>query len=234
MEKEEERISPPSSPEHSKRELGLLTSDFGVDFHQAENRDVFVPSSEVAPLKMPATLTPPDSAHNSPSPSPPMKRKPLPPPSSLPQSQDHGLLSPSSSPSTSMLITGPSSPSRSPVAETKDAKNKDGDVSPSESLLDQSYSELLDRFCFHQSSRDGTPYSSSSAPMLGVLGMSNSYLANSPKTSRGGSPEGSGNNSPTTTSKNGVPRGGSFVLGTPGTAGTAYTKWNAPSGLAGL
>ncbi|KAG8737316.1 hypothetical protein FRC10_008356 [Ceratobasidium sp. 414] len=234
VEKEEERISPPSSPERPKGELGLLTSDFGVDFHQAENRDVFMPSPEVAPLKMPATLTPPDSAHNSPSPSPPMKRKPLPPPSLLSQSQDNGLLSPSSSPSTSMLITSPPSPPQIPTAETKDAKDKDGDVSPSGSLLDQSYSELLDRFCFHQSSRGGTPYSSSSAPMLGVLGMSNGYLASSPKTSRGGSPEGSGNSSPTTTSKNGVPRGGSFVLGTPGTAGTAYTKWNTPSGLAGL
>ncbi|KAG8718572.1 hypothetical protein FRC08_004940 [Ceratobasidium sp. 394] len=49
--KEEERISPPSSPEHLKRELGLLTSDFGADF-QAENRNVFVPSPEVAPLKV--------------------------------------------------------------------------------------------------------------------------------------------------------------------------------------
>ncbi|KAG9098345.1 hypothetical protein FS749_004021 [Ceratobasidium sp. UAMH 11750] len=229
--KEEERISPPSSPEHLKRELGLLTSDFGADF-QAENRNVFVPSPEVAPLKMPATLTPPDSAHNSPSPSPPMIRKPLPPHSLLSQPQDNGLLSPSSSPSTSMLITSPSSPSETPaVVETVDTKDKDGDVSPSEALLEQSYPELLNRFCFHQSSRSGTPYSSSSAPMLGVLGMSNGYLVASPKSSRDGSPAGSGNNSPPTTSKNGMPRGGSFVLGTPG---ATFNKWNAPSGLAGL
>ncbi|KAG8771615.1 hypothetical protein FRC12_003511 [Ceratobasidium sp. 428] len=46
---EEERISPPSSPEHK---LGLLTGDFGADFHHVENRDMFVPSPEVVPLKV--------------------------------------------------------------------------------------------------------------------------------------------------------------------------------------
>lgn len=197
---------------------------------------------------MPATLTPPDSVENSPSPSPPMKHKPLIPSSSLSQSQSNGLLSPSSSPSTSMLLTGPSSPSQDDAAEaekvakTMELKDDETPMSPSGALLNQSYSELLNRFCFHQSSPSGTPtgtmpspYSASAAPLLGALGMSNGYLVNSPKSSpRGGSPAGSGANSPATIAKNGLPRGGSFVLGTPGTAGPAFSKWSPPSGLAGL
>ncbi|KAG9126011.1 hypothetical protein FRC07_005230 [Ceratobasidium sp. 392] len=244
VEKKEE-ISPPTSPERTQG-LDLSTSDFGVDFHQPENRNAFMPPPEVAPLKMPATLTPPDSAHNSPSSSPPTKRKPLPPPSLLSQSQDNGLLSPSSSPSTSMLITSPPSPSQTSAAETdkeaKETDSKDDSDSSSSSgtLLDQSYSELLDRFCFHKPSRGGTPtsaapYTPSSSTLLGALGMSNGYLVTSPKpSSRDGSPAGSGASSPSTVMKNGIPRGGSFVLGTPGTAGPAYSKWSTPSGLAGL
>ncbi|KAF8602370.1 hypothetical protein BDV93DRAFT_557622 [Ceratobasidium sp. AG-I] len=239
FEKQAERsnFSPPSSPPHAK--APLPTNDLGVDF-QPETR-------EVAPLKMPATLTPPDSVDNSPSPSPPMKHQPLLPSSSLSQSQS-GLLSPSSSPSTSMLLTGPSSPSSqddaAEVAKTMmvmELKDDETPMSPSGTLLNQSYSELLNRFCFHQSSPGGTPtgamspYNASSAPLLGALGMSNGYLVNSPKSSpRGGSPAGSGANSPAIAAKNGLPRGGSFVLGTPGTAGPAFTKWNPPSGLAGL
>lgn len=127
------------------------------------------------------------------------------------------------------------------MAKEIDLDDEDVPMSPSGTLLNQSYSELLNRFCFHQSSPGGTPsgaipspYTSSSAPLLGALGMSNGYLVNSPKSSpRGGSPAGSGANSPSITTKNGLPRGGSFVLGTPGT-GAAFTKWNPPSGLAGL
>lgn len=185
---------------------------------------------------MPATLTPPDSVDNSPSPSPPMKRLPL-----LPQSQPNGLLSPSSSPSTSMLLTSPSSPSQDDaaaaemVAKTMELKDDEVPMSPSSALLDQ----VINRFCFHQSSPGGTPtgspYSASSGSLLGALGMSNGYPVSSPKSSpRGGSPAGSGANSPATTTRNGLPRGGSFVLGTPGTAGSAFTKRNPPSSLAGL
>ncbi|QRV80328.1 carbohydrate-binding module family 21 protein [Ceratobasidium sp. AG-Ba] len=238
LDKDEDRISPPSSPDTPKGELGLLTSDFGVDFHQTEKRDVFVPSPEVAPLKMPATLTPPDSAHNSPSSSPPAKRNPLPAPSMPPQPQDHGLLSPSSSPSTSMLITSPPSPSQDPASPNTEKDAKEGSLE----LGALPYSEVLSRFCFNHSPTGGnTPTgpgpsrTSSSAPLLGVMGLSNGSFVSSPKSSpRGGSPAGSGANSPATTSKNGMPRGGSFVLGTPGTAGAAYSKWSAPSGFAGL
>ncbi|KAG8689339.1 hypothetical protein FRC11_003072, partial [Ceratobasidium sp. 423] len=80
-------FSPPSSPGHIKRPLELPESDFGVDLH--EPREVFTPLPELGPLKMPATITPPDSAPNSPSSSPPMNRKPLLPPPSLPQSTDN-------------------------------------------------------------------------------------------------------------------------------------------------
>ncbi|QRV94821.1 phosphatase regulatory subunit domain-containing protein [Ceratobasidium sp. AG-Ba] len=238
LDKDEDRISPPSSPDTPKGELGLLTSDFGVDFHQTEKRDVFVPSPEVAPLKMPATLTPPDSAHNSPSSSPPAKRNPLPAPSMPPQPQDNGLLSPTSSPSTSMLITSPPSPSQDPASPNTEKDAKEGSLE----LGTLPYSEVLSRFCFNHSPTGGnTPTgpgpsrTSSSAPLLGVMGLSNGPFTNSPKSSpRGGSPAGSGANSPATTSKNGMPRGGSFVLGTPGTAGGAYSSWSAPSGFAGL
>ncbi|CAE6364020.1 unnamed protein product [Rhizoctonia solani] len=186
--------SPPSSPEHVKRPLEL-PEDLGVDF-------------EPGPLKMPATITPPDSAHNSPCASPPMKRKPLLPPSSLPQSTDNGLLSPSSSPSNSLLITSPSSPqtdagqAEQPVNDTDKEQN-----SPSSPpcFLDQAYSELVSRVCFHHSSPGGSPPYG--------LGMTTS-----PK---GGSPAGSGANSPLkASSRSGLPRGGSYVLGTPGATPT--------------
>lgn len=50
---EEERFSPPSSPEDTKRELELpATNSFGIDFHHDEPREVFAPSPEVAPLKV--------------------------------------------------------------------------------------------------------------------------------------------------------------------------------------
>ncbi|KEP52584.1 putative phosphatase regulatory subunit [Rhizoctonia solani 123E] len=192
-------FSPPSSPEHAKRPLELPESDFGVDFHD---------SREPSPLKMPATITPPDSAHNSPSSSPPMKRKPLLPTSSLPQSTDNGLLSPSSSPSNSLLITSPPSPqvddgqAKQPV---EDGVNEQNSPSSPPCFLDQAYSELVSRVCFHHSSPGGTP------PFgLGVT--------TSPK---GGSPVGSGANSPMkTSSRSGLARGGSYVLGAPGTTPT--------------
>jgi hypothetical protein len=50
LDKEEERYSPPSSPESVKRDLSA--NDLGVDFHQGETRDLFMPASEVAPLKV--------------------------------------------------------------------------------------------------------------------------------------------------------------------------------------
>ncbi|CAE6505351.1 unnamed protein product [Rhizoctonia solani] len=201
--REVDSFSPPSSPEHVKRQLELPESDFGVDFHQA-----FTPLAEPGPLKMPATITPPDSAHNSPSSSPPMKRKPLLPTSSLPQSTDNGLLSPSSSPSNSLLITSPSSP-RADASQaekpTEDAGKEQNSPSSPPCFLDQAYSELVSRVCFHHSSPGGTPPYS-----LGVTTLS-------PK---GGSPAGSGANSPSTTgSRTGLPRGGSYVLG----AGTTPT-----------
>ncbi|CAE7053632.1 unnamed protein product [Rhizoctonia solani] len=192
-------FSPPSSPEHVKRPLELPESDFGVDFH-----DHRAPS----PLKMPATITPPDSAHNSPSSSPPMKRKPLLPPSALPQSTDNGLLSPSSSPSNSLLITSPSSPQTDAGQSEQPAevatKEQNSPSSPP-CFLDQAYSELVNRMCFHHSSPGGSPPYG-----LGVV--------TSPK---GGSPVGSGANSPLkASSRSGLPRGGSYVLGTPGTTPT--------------
>ncbi|CAE6452110.1 unnamed protein product [Rhizoctonia solani] len=196
--REVDSFSPPSSPEHVKRPLELPESDFGVDFHN----DVYTPLAEPGPLKMPATITPPDSAHNSPSSSPTMKRKPLLPPSSLPQSNDSGLLSPSSSPSNSLLITSPSCPSagaNQPEQPAEDVSKEQNSPSSPPCFLDQAYSELVSRVCFHHSSPGGTPPYG-----LGVTTLS-------PK---GGSPIGSGANSPATTSKNGLPRGGSYVLGT--------------------
>lgn len=176
---------------------------------------------------MPVTITPPDSAHNSPCSSPPMKRQPLLPPSALPL--DNGLLSPTSSPSNSMLITSPSSPSQNDADQAGKPGKDEGasDTSPVSlegSLLDQSYPELLKRFCFNHSSPGGTPPYGSSPGPLGALGMTNGYLVGSPKTSpRGGSPAGSGTSSPATGSKSGIPRGGSYVLGTPG-AGPVFIK----------
>ncbi|KAF8753856.1 Carbohydrate/starch-binding module (family 21) [Rhizoctonia solani] len=195
--REVDSFSPPSSPEHVKRPLELPESDFGVDFHS----EVYTPLAE--PLKMPVTITPPDSAHNSPSSSPTMKRQPLLPPPSLPQSNDNGLLSPSSSPSQSLLITSPSSPSKAGANQaeqpTEDAAEEQNSPSSPPCFLDQAYSELVSRVCFHHSSPGGTPPYG-----LGVVTLS-------PK---GGSPVGSGASSPATTSKNGLPRGGSYVLGT--------------------
>ncbi|CAE6514801.1 unnamed protein product [Rhizoctonia solani] len=190
-------FSPPSSPGHIKRPLELPESDFGVD--------LFTPLPE--PLKMPATITPPDSAHNSPSSSPPpMKRKPLLPHSSLPQSTDNGLLSPSSSPSNSLLITSPSSPQNEDgqtEQPTEAADKEQNSPSSPPCFLDQAYSELVSRVCFHHSSPGGSPPYG-----LGVT--------TSPK---GGSPANSGANSPATSSRGGIPRGGSYVLG----AGTTPT-----------
>ncbi|KAJ1302710.1 hypothetical protein OPQ81_003025 [Rhizoctonia solani] len=200
-----DNFSPPSSPEHVKRPLELPESDLGVDFHH-EPREVFTPLAEPGPLKMPATITPPDSAHNSPTSSPPMKRKPLLPPSSLPQSTDNGLLSPSSSPSNSLLITSPQTENGEAEQPTEATDKEQNSPSSSPCFLDQAYSELINRVCFHHSSPGGTPPYG--------LGVSTS----SPK---GGSPVGSGSSSPaTTSSRSGLPRGGSYVLGTPGTTPT--------------
>ncbi|KDN49051.1 hypothetical protein RSAG8_02404, partial [Rhizoctonia solani AG-8 WAC10335] len=189
-------FSPPSSPEHVKRPLELPESDFGVDF-QHDPR-------EPGPLKMPATITPPDSAHNSPCPSPQMKRKPLLPPSALPQSTDNGLLSPSSSPSNSLLITSPRIDGQAEQS-AEDAHKEQNSPSSPPCFLDEAYSELVSRVCFHHSSPGGTPPYG-----LGVT--------TSPK---GGSPAGSGANSPLkANSRSGLPRGGSYMLGAPGTTPT--------------